>query len=190
MRINIDNEEPARPNEASMNRALNFTLGMERLACFYDARPPEEVAPCLGISEKTLTRWREAGCPAYMREFSSGRTGWHYSIQECLFWVLDEHSTHGRGIPLPALLKGWLDIWTEWQKEQVKAGKLDRVYPVKEYAESLTHYEFAMCLWHGNPDLLPELPRDLLDGCGMVVSFENLETREYIEHVLYCMRNA
>jgi hypothetical protein len=177
--MKIDTTEPPTNNPQEKLDALNYCIGLKRLACFSDARMPENVAPALGISERTLIRWRENGCPCYKKYTPNGQSAFHYCGQELLFWILKRQKQGIEGIEFPERITQYMELFIQWQKAHVKAGNFEEVIPAEAYEESGRHYQFMIWLWYDS-EIMADVSEAIEGyGCPILIDEEKLETRAF-----------
>jgi hypothetical protein len=173
----IDTTEPPAPCPIAVMDSINYCDGLKRLVCWGDARMPDEIALALGISERTLIRWREAGCPAYSKTTENGQTAFHYCGQELLFWIIRRYHNGLAGLEMPERVLQYLEWFKLWQEAHVKAGNLEAVTPPEQYEASGLHTRFMCWLWYDSGELEPLA--DACNGCPLVTFTENIEPNEF-----------
>ncbi|MCC5848914.1 MAG: hypothetical protein JJU29_12580 [Verrucomicrobia bacterium] len=177
MQTKIDTTEPPTPNTRAIMDSINYCETLKHLVCWGDARPPDEIALVLGISERTLVRWREAGCPTHRKQTESGQTAYHYCGQELLFWIIRRYHNGIDGLEMPERVLQYLEWFKLWQEAHVKAGNLEAVIPPEQYEASGLHNQFMGWLWYDSGELEPFA--DVCDGCPLLIYTESIEPPEY-----------
>jgi hypothetical protein len=118
----------------------------------------DELAELLGVSSKTVQRYRDRGMPAFWKENPErdGRAQWMYCGQSVLFWCIT--ATLKNEIEMPPEFLRILADWPAWCEILRSKGLTDCKGTLAEYETSGHHFDYmhsvtdGPCPWTADMD--------------------------------------
>lgn len=158
------------PSPAEIARCVNLAHVQVRHITHHAALLKQaEVAAALGVSEKSIERYRlEKGLPAYRKtDPNTKHRVWYLCGAEVWLWLVDA-GLSGL-VEMPGPVRKALKRWEYWHAELAAQGLVDGPADQARYVESMEHAAFMGWYWYEDlgeegpcPWLIEE--EDLLDA--------------------------